>query len=97
MNQDSAPLSRLLSQKKRAEWLLLTCAVFAFSWVPTALILIFGDAALHPVFRTLFQLWPLAVVPLFGFVLCWFWRARLTRQLGELGFSDVEKSEGQGV
>src|SRR5215470_16956075 len=89
MNSNTTPLTRLLRRKTWAEVLLLACAVFAFAWIPPALILIFGDRELRPVFRTLWQLWPLAAVPLCGFAVSWRWRSSLTRKLRELDSHDA--------
>lgn len=84
MNSNTTLLSRLSRRKTWAELLLMVFGAFAFAWIPPALILIFGDAELRPVFRTLLQLWPLASVPLIGFVICWCWRSSLARQIREL-------------
>jgi hypothetical protein len=80
---------QLLRHKKCAELLLMACAVFAFAWIPPALILIFGDEELQPIFQTLWQLWPLAAVPLCGFAVCWRWRSSLKRKLGKLDLYDT--------
>ena len=84
MNSNTRHLTRLLRRRSQSEWLLLGCAVFAFAWIPAGLVLIFGDAELRPVFRVLWQLWPLALIPLCGFGLCWYWRSSLKRRLREL-------------
>lgn len=77
-------LSRLLRRRLLADWLAVGFGVFAFSWIPAALILIIKDADLHPVFRTFYQLWPLSVIPLLGFVISLLWRSSLKRKIIEV-------------
>src|SRR4051794_11866621 len=60
VNSDPTALKRLLHRRSLADLLLVACAVFAFSWIPSAIVLIYGDSEARPVFRVLWQLWPMA-------------------------------------
>jgi hypothetical protein len=59
-------------------------AVLAFAWIPAAFVLIHGDKQLRPVLLVVRQLWPLALVPLIGLLLCAGWRVYLSRRLHDL-------------
>ena len=89
VNSNATNLTRLRQSRWRAELLMIVCGALAFGWIPAGLILIFADVELRPVFRTLWQLWPLEIIPLCGFGLCWRWRSSLTHQLRELDSHDT--------
>ena len=78
-------LARLLNRLLLVEILMLGCATVAFGWIGAAMVLIFGDTELRPVFRILWYLWLwLAFVPLCGFGVCWCWRLSLKRKIGQI-------------
>jgi hypothetical protein len=81
MNSNVRDLARLLRRRSVVDWCLAGFAVLAFSWIPAALILIFRDADLRPTFQIFYQLWPLSVLPLGGFAICWVWRSSLKRKI----------------
>jgi ABC-type nickel/cobalt efflux system permease component RcnA len=86
----------LLRQKLYADLLTLLFAIFAVAWIPAALVLIGGDTELRPAFRVFWQLWPLALIPLCGFALCWSWRVLLQRKLKRLGSHEKSNNAEPG-
>jgi hypothetical protein len=78
-----ADLYKLRRRKFLVEMFILGCAIFAFGWIGTALVLIFGDAELRQhIFSVFGYLWLwLGIIPLCGFTICLCWRASLTRKI----------------
>jgi hypothetical protein len=88
VNSSARDLTRLRHRMAVANWLMLGCAILAFAWIPAGLVLIFGDPEYRPVFLIVWQLWPLAFIPLCGFGAFWCWRSWLKRMLRELESHD---------
>ena len=67
-----ADLYKLRRRKFLVEMFILGCAIFAFGWIGTALVLIFGDAELRQhIFSVFGYLWLwLGIIPLCGFTIC---------------------------
>jgi hypothetical protein len=59
-------------------------AILAFAWIPAGMVLIFGDETLRPALLVLWELWPLAFIPVCGLGACWLWRTSLKRKIKDM-------------
>ena len=88
----STDIQSLRQKKLVAEVIMMLCGVFAFAWIAPALVLIWRDADLRPIPHFLWQLWPLAPIPLCGFGAAWWWRESLRRRLRVLSPQETGKN-----
>jgi hypothetical protein len=85
----STEVQALRHKKLVAEVLMMFCGAFAFGWIPPALVLIWRDTDLRPVLHFLWQLWPLAPIPVCALGAAWWWRVTLQRRLRELSVKET--------
>jgi hypothetical protein len=93
MRFETTDLSRFQRNKFIAEMFMLGFAILAFGWIGATLVLVVGDTELRQHILRIFgylSLW-LAVVPLFGFGVCWCWRRLLAKEISKITKGETEQ------